>query len=393
MDFQPTIIILALLAFFILLTLVLFIWYWQRNRVKEQGVSNQQSPFRSPRRLTLRDGKAIPHEIALEMPNERDRYSLDLQSPDVEKEFEYDVEKGFTKPPQPKSSKRASRHSLKNLLTERGQTWAPGKPPWLQKPPEVQDPYTRPRPRIKPSTHSTPRNRSRSIPRPSLINIERRGSSQTPRRSSDSQPVQPPRHSIGRRASSQAQATPEVQQKRRGMDITESLFNAYKGPTPWAKEVHELPPSTVVMPGPGKSVASSTQSSGYRWSVPATASFDSSIPPTASFVPSTRAISDPDPVQPPRPHFSNVDYTPHVSFAQTQETNRQSFLSMTPSGTSSTSSEHAILGPKSPPPLLTKISSNEAPVQTSEETPQYNPIHQMFLKKYEPSADYTVRGL
>ncbi|KAG8528144.1 uncharacterized protein KY384_007060 [Bacidia gigantensis] len=367
MQLLPTIIILALLAFFVILTLSLFLWYWQRNRTRGQKRYSVESSIKPPRKLTLRDGKAIPHEVALETPSDRDCYSVDLQSPDVEKEFEYDVEKGFTKPTPSKSSKRASRHSLRSLLTDRGQQWTPGRPPWLHKVPEPRDSNAESESKVKPPKRSKPRDRSRSIPRPSLIHIERRGSSQTPRRSSESHSAHQSRHSVGRRASSQAQMTPEVQQKRRGMDITESLFNAYKGPTPWTDEIHPLPASSIVMPGPERTVASSIQSNGYRWSVPATASFDSSIPQTASFVGSSRAVSDPDPIRPPAPLFSKVDYSPRVTFAPTQDANRKSFLSMTPSGTSSTSSEHAILGPKSPPPLLTEAPPKEFPASTPEE--------------------------
>ena len=360
----PTIVILAVLAFFVLLTSTLLIWYWRRNRGQIQKRFSKQSNLKAPRKLTLRDGKAIPHDLALETASDRERYSLDLQSPGIEKEFEYDVERGFTKTTPSKSSKRGSRQSMKNLLADRGQTWTPGRPPWLRKSPDEPLSQTTAEDKMKRNTNGKRRERSGSIPRPSLINIERRGSGQT-QRSSDPQPRSQPRQSVGRRASSQTQMTPQMQEKRRGMDITESLFNAYKGSTPWAGEILKLPPSSVVMPGPAKTVASSTRSTSKRWSTPATASLYSSIPTTASFVGSSRAVSDPDPVRPPAPLFSKIEFqSPRMSFAPTQEANRKSFLTITDSPTSSTSSEHAILGhtgsarkipdePKSAPPVPT----------------------------------------
>lgn len=369
MDLLPTIIILALLAFFVVLTSTLLLWYWKRNRSLQQKNLGAASRANAPRKLTLRDGKAIPHDLVIEALSDRDRYSLDLQSPGIEKEFEYDVEKGFTKTTPPKSSKRTSRQSFRNTLAEKGQQWIPGKPPWLMDPPGHHSSPRDTGQKVTKPTRSKNRDRSRSIPRPSLINIERRGSGQT-QRSSEPPPRKKPRQSTGRRASSQTQMTPEMQEKRRGMDITASLFNAYKGSTPWASEIHELPPSSVVMPGPAKTVASSTRSSSHRWSVPASVSVHSSVPPTASVVGSSRVVSDADPVRPPAPLFAKVDYqSPAVSFAPTQDVNRKSFLTITDSRTSSTSSEHAILGQKEPmpvmaePPLTSLTPPTSAPAQ------------------------------
>ena len=378
MKLLPTIIIVALLGFFLIVTFALFVWHRQRcHALKHER--RRDGPRISPtRRLTLRDGKAIPSDQACDTASTRERYSLDLQSLDLEKHFDFDMEKGFTKPNPQKPSKRTSRHSLRSIRRERGQTWTPGRPPWLQRTPDASDRKLEPEPKVKPPSRSKPRDRSRSIPRPSLINIERRGSSQT-RKSLEPQPPQQPRASVGRRASSQTQMTLEMQQKRQAMGITESLYNAYRGRTPWSGETHHLPTTPIVFPGPAKTVASSTRNSSHRWSIPATASLHSSIPATASVIGSSRAVSLPESIQAPAPLFSKVDYSPHVSFAPTQEfaptqdLNRRSFLAMTDSPTSSTSTERAFLGPKIPLPLPADVPSTEpAPESRISELPTYN---------------------
>lgn len=393
MDLLPTIIILALLAFFVVLTSTLLLWYWKRNRALRRTNFNQASRVNAPRKLTLRDGKAIPHDLVLEALSDTDRYSLDLQSPGIEKEFEYDVEKGFTKTTPPKSSKRTSRQSFKNTLAEQGKTWIPGKPPWLIHPPSPPGQLPAPKAaseKVMKPTKSKHRDRSRSIPRPSLINIERRGSGQT-QRSSDPPPRKKPRQSIGRRASSQIHMTPEMQEKRKGMDITESLFNAYKGTTPWAAEVHELPPSSVVMPGPAKTVASSTRSSSQRWSVPASVSVQSSIPPAASVVGSSRVVSEAEPVRPPPPLFAKVDYqSPRGSFAPTQEVNRKSFLTITESRTSSTSSEHAILGQNEPIPVMTESPLTPPSALTTASAPTVPAEAPLYSRQLRPLKTMSV---
>ena len=366
MQLLPTIIIVALLGFFIILTLALFIWHCRRTRARRQTRCSDESQAKPARKMILRDGKVIPVSQAIDTASTREPYSLDLESPDIEKQFDFDVEKGFTRQRSARASKRASRRSLRSPQKDRP-TWTAGRPPWLQKTPEAGQRQPREvQQKLKPTVQPRPRDRSRSIPRPSLINIERRGSSQTGRSHQSNEPVpslpsqvrppEEPMPSLARQRRG-SDMTPEMQRKRRGMGITESLYNAYKGPGPWGGEVHELPASPVVIPGAARAVASSTRSSGYRWSVPATASLYSSVPPTVSFVGSSRAVSLPDSVKPPPPLFSKVKYSPHVSFAPTHDLNRQSFLSMTDSPTSSTSTERAFLGPKLP-----NLSTSEPPV-------------------------------
>ena len=373
MQLLPTIIILALLVFFVALTAILFVWYWRRHRALQRKrffSTSKDSMTKAPRKLTLRDGKAIPHHMVLETSSEKDRYSLDLQSPglELEKQFEFDIEKGFTRTTiSRKSSKRISRHSVKSIITEKGQGWTPGKPPWLRRTPPESNTPTDPQSKVKHSARSKKRDRSVSVPRPALINIERRDSGQTQQSSVPSSRTRSRKPIVGRRTSSKAQVTQQKNEKRKGIDITESLFNAYKGSTPWTGEVHNLPPSSVVMPGPAKTVASSTRNSGQRWSIPATASVHSSIPTTMSLVESSRVTSGVSSIQPPPPLFGTVDLskgenlvpsdpvpsvsiptTPsRVSFAPTQEANRKSFLTITESPTSSTSSEAAVLGRQS----------------------------------------------
>ena len=380
MQLLPTIIIVALLGFFMTLTFALFIWHWRRTRVRRQGRRNDKCQSKPARKLTLRDGKVIPTSEACDTVSTREPYSLDLESLDIGKHFEFDVEKGFTNQRSAKASKRTSRRSLQSLQKDLV-TWSPGRPPWLQKTPglskrqsrELQQ-HSKPPPR--------PRDRSRSIPKPSLINIERRGSSQTARSLQSTEAVPPLSSRIRQPVETRllfakerrgSDMTPEMLQKRRGMGITESLYNAYKGPGPWRGDVHELPTSPIVLPGPAKTVAGSTRNSRQRWSLPATGSVYSSIPTTASFIGSSRAVSQPDSIQPPPPLFSKVKYSPHVSFAPVHDINRQSFLSMTDSPTSSTSTERAFLGPKVPHPSILEnhTTSNQLLAATSN-IPTYN---------------------
>ena len=377
MQLLPTIIIVALLSFFLILTITLFIWHWTRTRKQLADSHNRALPGKPPRRMTLRDGKAIPSNLAHDTASTRQRYSLDLESLDVEKDFDFDAERGFTKPLRQKASKRSSRHSLKSLRRDLGQSWTPGRPPWLQKSPDLVDRHSKRVAEVnQPRRRSKPRDRSRSIPRPSLINIERRGSSQT-RKSSEPQPPPLPRQSGGRRASTQTHISSEAVQKRRAMGISESLYNAYKEHTPWTGEVHDLPTQTMVMPGPARTIASSTRdSTAHRWSLPATSSLHSSIPVTASFVGSSRAVSEPESIQPPPPLFYRRESEPRMSLAPTQDANRKSFLTMTDSPTSSTSTERAFLGPKDGippvPPLPDLSKADTSAMPTAKDIPEYN---------------------
>ncbi|KAL9131476.1 MAG: hypothetical protein Q9217_000625 [Psora testacea] len=363
-----------------MLTLVLFVWHWRRTRARGQKIGSDKSQTKPARKLTLREGRVIPVSEAVDTASTREPYSLDLESPDIEKQFEFDVEKGFTKERPVKASKKASRRSLRSPQKERP-TWASGRPPWLQRAPEVSTRRSGEfQQRLKPPAWPRPRDRSRSLPRPSLINIERRGSSQTARSHQSIEPVP----SLSMRQSDESKPslarqrrgsdmTPEMQRKRRGMGITESLYNAYKGPGPWVGELHELPASPIFMPGAATTAANSRRNSRYRWSMPATSSVYSSIPATASFVSSSRVVSQPDSIQPPPPLFSKVNYSPHVSFAPTHDINRQSFLSMTESPTSSTSTERAFLGPKAPHPSVAELSPAPTGIPTTTgQRPAYN---------------------
>ena len=431
MQLLPTIVIVALLGFFSVLTFALFLWHRQRLRLLNQEKPRNEPKTSPTRRLTLRDGKAIPHDQARDTASTRERYSSGLPSPDIEKHFDFDVEKGFIKADTEKAKKRSSRHSMKSLRRERGQSWAPGRPPWLQRAPEASDFPAVPNIKVQPPTRSKPRDRSRSIPRPSLINIERRGSSQTQKSFEPRQHSQT-RASAGTRSSSQTQMTAEMQHKRHAIGITESLLNAYKGHTPWSGEVHKIPrvpKSPVILPGPAKSVAGSLRSSVNRWSTPAAASVHATIPPSASFIGSSRAVSQSDSIQPPPPLFSSAEYkstppetsveyrpssnratplvspleyrrspdrtspdrpsplvspieekpTHRVSFAPTQDysathdINRRSFLAMTESPTSSTSTERAFLGPKEVVPIVpNQVDTAAEPSNKIAEIPPYN---------------------
>ena len=361
----PTIIIATLLGFFLIITFSLFIWHRHRYRALEHE-KQRDSPTRSPTfRLTLRDGKIIPYDYTRNTVSSKERYSVEVQSIDLEKHFDFDVERGFNKPTPQKSSGRTSRHSFRSTRRDRGQTWTPGRPPWLQKPPVFKDVYLETEQKVKPPTRPKPRDRSRSIPRPSLINIERRGSSQTWTSNEPQQP-QRPQPSVGQRTSSQTQMTDEMKHKRPAIGIVESLSNAYNGRTPWIDETHHLPSTHIVTPDPVKTVASSTRKSGHRWSIPTIASLHSSIPTSTSAIESSRAVSLPESIQPPLPLFFKVSENPHDSFVPdqefvpTQEVNRRSFLTMTESPTSSTSTERAFLGPKTPLPLAEEMAAAEA---------------------------------
>ncbi|KAL9099602.1 MAG: hypothetical protein Q9163_004922 [Psora crenata] len=382
MQLLPTIIIVALLGFFIILTLALFLWHWRRTRLRRHNRRSDESPTKPARKLTLRDGKAIPRSEALDTASTREPYSLDLESSDIEKQFKVDMEKDIPKQHARKASKRASRRSLRSTQKERP-TWTPGRPPWLQKTPEVSKQHSKePQQKLEPTGRPKPRERRRSIPRPSLITIERRGSSQTRRSRLSSEPV--PSLSSHMRQSEESKPSParqrrgsdstlELQRKRRGMGISESLYNAYRGPGPWGGETHQLPPSPALLPSPAESEAGSAKKSGYRWSVPASASVQASIPDTAGFASSSRAVSQPDALQPPPPLFSAVNYRPHVSFAQTNDLNRQSFLSMTDSPASSTSSERAFPGPKVVYPTIKEPQTASTSISTAaSKPPVYN---------------------
>ena len=384
MGFAPTITILGLLLFFVALSAGVFFWYWRRHRALQRkrflNPSRESVAAKAPRKLTLRDGKAIPHALVLDTSSEKDRYSLELQSPglELEKQFEYDIEKGFTRTSVSRKSSRSrriSRNSVKSTFTDRGPSWTPPLPPWLRKtPPQSIAPTEATDSRLQSFTRSHKRDRSVSVPRPALINIERRDSGQTAGSSrlssrSRGKPV------VGRRTSSKTQATQGKPEKRKGVDITESLLNAYKGGTPWTGEVHNLPTSSVVLPGPAKSVAGSTRNSGQRWSIPATASVHSSAPTNTSFNDSSRVTSIISTLQHTAPVAGSAggvtsqssDVKPstpsRVSFAPTPELNRKSFLTITESPTSSTSSEAAVLGRKSivSTPLATPLTAPPVP--------------------------------
>ena len=389
----PTIIIAALLGFFLVITFSLFIWH--RHCYHALGHErHRDSPTSSPtRRLTLRDGKIVPYDYNRDTTSSKDRLSLEVQSIDLEKDFDFDVEKGFTKPIYQKSSRRTSRHSLRSTRRDRGQTWTPGRPPWLQKPPESKNVYLEAEQKVKPSTRAKPRDRSRSIPRPSLINIERRGSSQT-RTSNEPQQPQRAQISVGKRASSQTQMTDEMKHKRHAVDITKSLSNGYKGETPWSGEEHPLPTTRIAIPGPARTVTGSTRHSGHRWSIPAVASLHSSVPVSASEVESSRALSLPESIQPPLPLFSRINGSPHVSFvpsqefSPTQDLRRRSFLSMTESPTSSTSTERAFLGPKTPLQLSEEMAVAEpAPPPRIVKYPTYNEQSRPLMLPLDPTPN------
>lgn len=176
MQLLPTIIIVSLLGFFILLMAVLLTWHVygvQGRRKRLQSIVAH--PSTPPRRFTLRSGRVIPISEAIETASTRP-YSLDHPSPGSRLHFDYDEEKGFIPmPPAPAMSRNQGDVARLSDLPEQCQ--------FLGRPPSAKNSTLRRDSRYKDtrsqftfSSLKLDKDGSLTVPRPSLISIDRKRS-------------------------------------------------------------------------------------------------------------------------------------------------------------------------------------------------------------------------
>ena len=393
MELLPIIIIVSLLGFFILLTLVLFIWQFLRSRERrrKQRSSASETQYKPTRKLTLQSGKAIPISQKQDTASTRDPYSLDLSTP-------LPI---FTAPTYTvtcKAEPRASKH--RPLISAQDH----GHPPILadleaqtprqdlDRPRRAVSEPNRPKEKTgQPRVYSTPANLMveqkdpLTIPRPALVTIE------SPKLSAP-RSIEPPRQRVA------AFKAPELPPRRssasKGRDITHSLQKAYRGPS--------------VPTGAGQGSPASPASWNDLRNHPESRATSEGRPPNIlldSPTVSSRVVSDS--IQRPAPLFSGVTYSPRVRFAPPIQVdyNRVSFLSMTDSASSSITSGQispisaAIPPLRAPPPSADPsppLSDRTSPARLRNtpphlETPDFG--HISFFDSATSSSDETPKSL
>ena len=378
MDYEPIIIIVSLLGFFILLTTGLFIWQYLRSREQRKKRQDSEPQDKPTRHLTVRSGQVIPKSEAAETASTRDPASFDIPSPRATYTVKCEAERRKTSDTWPPKVATYGHKSLRATDIEArsedagrskvaAYTW-PSKPParsrkhsvgvidleaQTQDVGMVRDPESeafrgkediaKARSKLSRPVLMTQRSGSLTLPRPALVTIESRRPSAA--KSHDSQS----------RRTSRSKPKPQSRHpsSSRNREITESLQKAYTGPSVLGGEAHQLPPSPVLW-NSSPHTAENRRASGRR---PSGRSADDSTV-------SSRVISDS--VQRPPPLFSTIDYSPHVSFAPVQyvshddnDVNRVSFLSMTDSASSSYTTEQVSPVMRAPPPSINEIANHE----------------------------------
>ena len=172
MQLLPTIIIVSLLGFFVILTLICIIWHWRRSRIlRKRRHSDGDNSYRtrSTRHLTVEGTKVVNVADTLEkgaLENEKDDELADLGSPSGTKKS---------------ISSRASIHSPRVRQASNGSRNAIYGGPQLKDIVKIKKKSSLSSSRSAQDTSTSDssqveRSGSLTLPRPALINIEKRGS-------------------------------------------------------------------------------------------------------------------------------------------------------------------------------------------------------------------------
>ena len=172
MDLLPTIIIVSILGFFIVLTLLCIVWHWRKSRI-QYGQGDSYGSYKTPpvRRLTIQGGRVVDVSQALEKAGIDEEKFVEMPYPTLH---------AFVEPP-PSATRsagsRARSHNEKFDFHKLFPEPASKIPDFTQRVSSGQNrdafPFT------IPSHVFSDRSGSITIPRPSLINIEKRGPSHT----------------------------------------------------------------------------------------------------------------------------------------------------------------------------------------------------------------------
>lgn len=317
MQLLPTVIIVSLLGFFIALTLVLITWHWTKARERRERRQTRESSHKGTRHLTVRSGKVILASDALETASTRRPISLDFHSPQPYRLSE-NAEKRSSHLSQAPIVTRAEQLSSKEIDLE-AQTRSRERHRHSKKVPVAPAEQLRRSSDAQSEALSanlrSDRSGSLTLPRPSIVNIERKGSGSQSRRGSVT----------------------------KGKEIPEPPPKAHRGPPKLSEQVLTSPNIPGGMLERTVSGNSSTVKSGRPAPVPA---------PGSSAL-SSRVVSDS--IQRPPPLFTEVNYSPHVRFAPIEDANRISFLSMTDSTGRSVASRRISAQIIAPPPSMTDL--------------------------------------
>ncbi len=347
MELLPTIIIVALLGFFITLTLALFYVHHARTRVRSSGHRDEGFGPSQPRKMTVRSGKVIPTSEAAETLSTRKPMSLDLSTPLSPLCFDFDIEKRLSQPPALTHVKKKNRQSWlgkdrETRLYEFEQAWLSKGPGPLEEPIKEEKFFCE-----SPAFPRRTRDSPPSLPRPSLINIEKRGSG------------------------TQTQPSSRTTTRRHA----KALYDTYKHFSILGRPVYELPATPVATPGKSRTPPSATMPAQPQILAPVTKPAQSHTAASStrtsglfSFLTWTgskrnaQAVSET--IKKPAPVFTAVDYRPRVRFAASQEPNRDSFISMTGSQISPGTSLHAR-------PTSANVPSNRSSLRSISESDVY----------------------
>ena len=175
MQLLPTFIIVSLLGFFIVLTVICILWHWRRSRIlRKRRRSNNSYKTRSTHHLTVEGTKVINVADALEKGGLEDEKADEM----LYNAFAHEAKHRVSLP--------ASIHSPRIRQASNGSRNA------IYGGPQIQDIVKVPKNVSKASNQGSPeiamtenilieRSGSLTLPRPALINIERRGSGQSGR--------------------------------------------------------------------------------------------------------------------------------------------------------------------------------------------------------------------
>lgn len=333
MQYLPTIIITSLLVFTIALTLVCALWHWRRSKRQIKRKQSTDSYKKTPvRRLTVKGGRVVDAVSALEKGGlDSDHIEDDVPYPVLDA-FVDDSEK-FPRPPsaRPRADGPKIREIRAKIETSAQSPRSPNIPKNARRM-SVHEPHDAHSLRVPsiPSTLLSERSGSLTLPRPSLINIERKGSGQRSRR---------------------------MREKRPRRRDTYPKPGSHEGSIGSSRDIPELP-TNLKVPEIAHIDPDGVRTTHRHLSAPA---------PTAGPT-SPGSISSP---RLPRPQSISTSLAPptvtspgpHVTFAPTRNPinpNRNSFLSLT---TSSSSSLHEPTSPHmfAPPPSMVDLLNHRPP--------------------------------
>lgn len=229
MNYLPTIIIVSILGFFICLTVGCIIWHWRKSRPRYVRPHSIGSHLRTPvRRMTIQGGRAVDVSSALEKASFDDDGYGDGAYPTL-KAF-VDPEDDLHEPPQA-HTKRDSQDARSSWSTGGVHERFPIPGQTSEKAHRVSGVIRDAHSITIPAGLFSERSGSFALPRPSLINIEKKGSTTSTKAGKDGRETYPNERKSRTHSRSKSKKNRQTSEKKRNSGHTDKSVNSVASST------------------------------------------------------------------------------------------------------------------------------------------------------------------